>query len=134
MSPMTTTITATRVSTSPMYVVLRAESLERARSFYQEKVGIELKELPGGLMGMTGSGSGLFIYESPLPTPQNTVGVFVVPSVEEAVSELKSHGVVFETYPELPGSTWAGEIAEMGGTKAAWFTDSEGNILNVVQM
>jgi predicted enzyme related to lactoylglutathione lyase len=131
---MTMTITPTRVSTAPMYVVLRAESLSRARSFYEEKLGIELKEAPGGLMGTTGSGTGLFIYETPLTKAEHTVGLFVVPDVEEAVSELKSHGVVFETYPELPGATWVGEVAEMEGTKAAWFTDSEGNILNIVQM
>jgi predicted enzyme related to lactoylglutathione lyase len=118
-----------------MHVVLRAEDLGRARSFYAEKLGIELREAGGGLMGTAGGETGLFIYQSPLPHPENTVALFAVPSVEEAVAELKGHGVVFETYPDLPGTTWVGEVAHMeGGAAAAWFTDSEGNILNIVQM
>jgi len=133
MSPMTT-ITPTRVSASPVYVVLPAEDIERARSFYEEKLGIELKDSPGGLIGMAGSGTGLFIYKTGHTKAEHTVGLFVVPNVEEAVSELKSHGVHFEVYPDLEGVTWNGEIADMGGSKTAWFTDSEGNILNLVEM
>jgi hypothetical protein len=45
------------------------------------------------------------------------------------VAGLKSQGLAFEHY-DLPGVTWDGDVAsipEMG--RAAWFKDSEGNIL-----
>ena len=36
--------------------------------------------------------------------------------------------MTFETY-DMPGIEWDGEIASMGGLRAAWFLDSEGNTL-----
>ena len=48
------------------------------------------------------------------------------------VQELQSKGVILEDY-DLPGiglKTVNG-IAEVEGTKAAWFKDSEGNIIGV---
>jgi predicted enzyme related to lactoylglutathione lyase len=126
------TTTATRVVTSPMYVVLPAEDLARAREFYSEKIGFEFQESPGGLMGMAGNGTGVFIYERARTKAEHTVALFVVPDVVEAVSELSSRGVQFEDYPEL--GTVNGIASLPDGSKAAWFTDSEGNILNIVQM
>jgi catechol 2,3-dioxygenase-like lactoylglutathione lyase family enzyme len=133
MSPMTTTITPTLVSTAPLYVVLPAENLERARRFYEGELGVELKEAPGGLMGMTGSGTGLFIYQAARTKAEHTAATFVVPSVVEAVAQLRSHGVVFEEY-DLPGLKTVEGIAEMEGVKSAWFKDSEGNIIAVNEM
>ena len=41
----------------------------------------------------------------------------------------KAKGVVFEQY-DLPGDEWEDGVASMEGMgKAAWFKDSEGNIL-----
>ena len=45
------------------------------------------------------------------------------------MEELKARGVTFEHY-DMPGMTWDGDVAtdpEMGS--AAWFKDSEDNIL-----
>lgn len=50
--------------------------------------------------------------------------------VEKEVGDMKARGVVFEVYDDMPGVEWRGEVAmipEMG--KAAWFKDSEGDIL-----
>ena len=45
------------------------------------------------------------------------------------VDELKGRGVTFEHY-DLPDTTWEDDVASMDGMgKAAWFTDTEGNIL-----
>jgi predicted enzyme related to lactoylglutathione lyase len=134
MSPMTTTITPTRVATAPLYVVLPAEDLERARGFYEEKLGVELKDSPGGLIAMTGSGTGLFIYPTAHTKAEHTVASFVVSSVVDTVAELRGRGVVFEEY-DLPGLKTVDGIAEMGGgVKSAWFKDSEGNIIALNEM
>ena len=60
----------------------------------------------------------------------HTIAQFHVQDVEEEVADLKAKGVTFEVYDDMPGVEWRGEVAvmpEMG--KAAWFKDSEGNIL-----
>jgi hypothetical protein len=48
------------------------------------------------------------------------------------VRELKARGVKFEDY-DMPGMKTEGGIATAGGAKSAWFKDSEGNILALVQ-
>ena len=60
----------------------------------------------------------------------HTIAQLHVADVGEEVRALTEKGVVFETYPDMPGVSWDGEVASMGsmGT-AAWFKDSEGNIL-----
>ena len=50
--------------------------------------------------------------------------------VEREVRELKARGVKFEDY-DMPGMKDG--IATAGGAKSAWFKDSEGNILALVQ-
>jgi hypothetical protein len=38
--------------------------------------------------------------------------------------------VVFEVYPDMPGMEWKDEVASNPDVgKAAWFKDSEGNIM-----
>jgi predicted enzyme related to lactoylglutathione lyase len=128
------TVTATRVVTSPMYTVLPAEDLGRAKEFYSEKIGFEFQDMPAarGIMGMAGDGTGLFIYERPRTKADHTVAMFRVDDLVASVEELRSRGVVFEEYPEL--GTVNGVATNPDGSKAAWFTDSEGNILNLVEM
>jgi hypothetical protein len=48
------------------------------------------------------------------------------------VAELKSRGVQFEEY-DTPEMKTENGIFTGGGAKAAWFKDSEGNTLAVVQ-
>ena len=55
-----------------------------------------------------------------------------VDDIEREVADLKARGVKFEEYA-LPGMKMENGIATAGGAKAAWFKDSEGNILALVQ-
>jgi hypothetical protein len=48
------------------------------------------------------------------------------------VAELKARGVRFEEY-DLPGTSFENGIAIGDGGKAAWFKDTEGNILALIQ-
>ena len=94
-----------------------AADLERARRFYADKLGLKpTDENPGGLIYTTG-GTVFFLYE----TEYADVGA--------EVKDLQANGVTFEHY-DLPGMTWDGDVASMGDMgHAAWFKDSEGNIL-----
>lgn len=49
-----------------------------------------------------------------------------------ARAELKARGVQFEQY-DFPGLTMKTSILTVGGTKTAWFKDTEGNILAIAQ-
>ena len=51
--------------------------------------------------------------------------------IRKEVAELKARGVEFEDY-DLPGKDAEG-IVTQGGAMAAWFKDSEGNIMAVIQ-
>ena len=53
---------------------------------------------------------------------------FEVPDAAAAVASLAARGVVFEDY-DLPGLKTVDKVCILGSEKAAWFKDTEGNIL-----
>jgi catechol 2,3-dioxygenase-like lactoylglutathione lyase family enzyme len=121
----------TRLSTAPAATTLPAEDLKRARSFYEEKLGLETEtrdDMPEGLFVRAGKGSLIFLYQRGRATAENTAVTFEVDDLEGTVSELRSRGVQFEEY-DFPGLKTVNSIAARDADKAAWFKDSEGNIL-----
>jgi hypothetical protein len=66
-------------------------------------------------------------------TAQHTLAGWQTDHIEKEVKELQARGVVFEEY-DLPGLKTVNSIATTGTNKAAWFKDSEGNILGIVQL
>jgi predicted enzyme related to lactoylglutathione lyase len=127
----------------PAAAVLRAEDLVRAKKFYTDVLRLKPGVVPGPAsegMGMftAGDGTMVMIYERPgMPAPQNTALGFGLPAdkFDEVAADLRAQGVSFEDYdlPEIGLKTVNG-IAEFEGTKAAWFKDSEGNIVNIASM
>jgi predicted enzyme related to lactoylglutathione lyase len=113
-----------------------AADLDRARSFYADKLGLTpFAENPGGLLYRTTAGTVFFVYQTEYAGQAgHTIAQFHVSDVATAVKELRSKGVSFEHY-DLPGMTWDGDIATAGdmGTMA-WFKDSEDNILCIDDM
>jgi predicted enzyme related to lactoylglutathione lyase len=110
-----------------------AADLERAKQFYADKLGLTpAQEGDGGLIYTTAGGTTFFLYLTEYAGQAgHTIAQFHVADIEAEVGALKDNGVTFETY-DLPGVSWDGDIAtipEMG--RAAWFKDSEGNILCV---
>jgi catechol 2,3-dioxygenase-like lactoylglutathione lyase family enzyme len=106
----------------------------RARKFYEDKLGLKAKEeYAGGVIYECGGGSWAFMYPSAgAGTSKASTAFWAVDDVEAEVAELKARGVVFEEY-DMPGIKTQSSIATAGGAKAAWFKDSEGNILAVTQ-
>ncbi len=113
---------------------LPAADLERARRWYAEKLGLEpVEESPGGLAYDGAGGTRFVLY----PTETKASGAhtqlgFEVDDLVSEVAALRARGVVFEEY-DLPGLKTVDGIAEVGPGRAAWFEDSEGNLLGVVQ-
>ena len=110
-----------------------AADLDRARRFYADKLGLTpVQEGDGGLIYTTAGGTTFFLYLTEYAGQAgHTIAQFHVADIAAEVGALKDSGITFEHY-DMPGLTWDGDIAtipEMG--RAAWFKDSEGNILCV---
>jgi catechol 2,3-dioxygenase-like lactoylglutathione lyase family enzyme len=108
--------------------------MARARKFYEEKLGLKLREVrDSGVLYEAGEGTMLLLYERAPTKADNTAASFSVDDIETEVKEMRSKGIAFEEY-DMPGLKTEGGIATIGGEKGAWFKDSEGNILSVVQL
>jgi len=119
----------------PVYAVLASSDLERARSWYQEKIGMTPKqEDPGGLWYACADGTWLFVTRSQFAgTARNTFASFKVQGLESVMSELRGRGVAFEEYDLPEFKTIDGQFA-MGPYKAAWFKDADGNIIEISEV
>ena len=111
-----------------------AKDLERTRRFYEDVLDAQVvMEDPGGIIYRSGD-SYFSLYPTEFAgTAQHTLAAFMVRDVEAAVAQLRGKGVTFEDY-DLPGLKTVNGIADLDGTKGAWFKDPEGNILSVVQL
>ena len=107
-------------------------NVARARTFYEEKIGLVAKEeYAGGVVYECGDGSWVFMYPSAgAGTSRASTAFWAVDDVVAEVAALRKKGVVFEEY-DMPGLKTVNGIATGGGAKTAWFKDSEGNILAI---
>jgi catechol 2,3-dioxygenase-like lactoylglutathione lyase family enzyme len=117
-----------------MYAYLPAKDVARARAFYEQRLGFHPREeSEGGVAYEFADHTGCFLYPTPnAGTSQASQAFWVVHDLEREVAELRAHGVKFEEY-DLPGMTFRDGIAAGEGGKAAWFKDTEGNILALIQ-
>ena len=120
---------------SPLYAYLPARDLNRARRFYEETLGLVPKSLNnGGVTYEFGGGTAAFLYPTHnAGTSRASQAFWSVEDVDREIAELKKRGVVFERYDDMPGERSAEGAVIAGGAKAAWFKDSEGNIMAVIQ-
>ena len=119
---------------SPMYAYIPVANLDRARDFYERTLGFTAaREIAGGVAYEFGDGTACFMYPTPnAGTSRASQAFWQVDDVEREVAELKARGVTFEEY-DMPGLRTKDGIAAAGGAKTAWFKDSEGNIMAIVQ-
>jgi len=119
---------------SPIYAYLPAQDVKRARAFYEHKLGFKPQsEREGGVVYEFGGGTAAFLYPTPnAGTSKASQAFWQVEDVEREVAELKARGVEFEEY-DMPDLKTKGGVATAGGAKAAWFKDTEGNTLAIVQ-
>jgi len=131
----------TMLADSAVATRLPVQDLARARRFYSEKLGLEpSEERPGGLLYCCRSGSFALFESAGAPSGSHTQMGWEVADIEATVVALRSRGVVFEEYG-LPGLTTVNGIAAIEGNypskgvgeRAAWFRDSEGNLLGLGQ-
>ncbi len=121
---------------------LPAQDLDRARLLRRE-AGLEpADERPGGLLYRCGGREFALFQSAGRPSGELTRMGFEVDDIEATVAELQRRGVVFETI-DVPGLKTDGAIADVegqypskraSGGRAAWFRDSEGNLLGMGQL
>ncbi len=116
---------------------LAVRDLARARSFYQDTLGLT----PGGPSGpqlaiVTSGASTLLLYLSEHAGSNQATALTwsVGAELDRIVADLKAKGVAFEHYPG-PHLTLepTGDIHAMpsGTHRIAWFKDPDGNILSL---
>jgi predicted enzyme related to lactoylglutathione lyase len=120
---------------SPLYAYLPARDLERARRFYEDTLGFVPKSLNnGGVTYEFAGGTAAFLYPTRhAGTSKASQAFWSVEDVDREIAELKARGVVFERADDIPGERSSEGAVIAGGAKAAWFKDSEGNILAIIQ-
>jgi len=113
-------------------VRIPAQDLDRARTWYAEKLGLEpVEEREGGLRFLCGGTEFVVFASTGVASGTHTQMGFNVPDLDLAVEGLRERGVVFDgdivdvkgNYPST-GAT---------GERAIWFRDSEGNLLGLGQ-
>lgn len=122
------------LSQAPVTPYIPVSDVRRAREFYEKKIGLRPKAEPdpeGGIAYACGDDSVIYLYKSVgAGTSKASQAFWTVDNLEKEVADLKARGVVFEEY-DMPGLKTKNGILEGGG--AAWFKDSEGNIMAVIE-
>jgi catechol 2,3-dioxygenase-like lactoylglutathione lyase family enzyme len=117
-------------------VTLAVKDMEAAKKFYGDTLGLtKEKEDYGGVLYRSGN-SRVFVYTSEFAgtNKATAAGWGVGDDLDKVVADLKSKGVTFEQYDNLPEVKREGDIHIMGDLKAVWFKDPDGNILNIANM
>jgi len=115
-----------------MFATLSASDLGRAKAWYAEKLDLKpVEEREQALWYETGSTRWLLYQSSFAGTNQATSAGFQVEDVEATVAEMRGRGVEFQEYDFPDFKTVDGVATTPDGAKAAWFTDSEGNIVSI---
>ena len=121
-----------KADATPMIAV---KDLDRARKFYEDKLGLTAKEeMEGEILTVQSGRTPITVYKSEFAgTNKATALTFEVDDIEQEVSELKGKGIFFEKY-DLPGLEPRGDFfVGEGGFKTAWFKDPDGNILSLIE-
>jgi catechol 2,3-dioxygenase-like lactoylglutathione lyase family enzyme len=124
------------VGNFPMSARLAASDIARARAWYEAKLGLtpEHEEMGGMGLWYRCAGTWFYLYQTDTAgTAQNTVGGWEVKGIEAVMAGMRSRGVTFEDYDFGPMKTVDG-LLSVEGYKAAWFKDSEGNVLELTEV
>lgn len=109
---------------------IAVKDIDVARKFYEEALELTPADHqePGALSYQTPKAK-IFVYASEYAgTNEATALTWIVEDVEKEVAALKTKGVRFEHYDDLPDTARQGDVHIAGDEKLAWFKDPDGNI------
>ncbi|NKQ55101.1 VOC family protein [Amycolatopsis sp. K13G38] len=116
---------------STTVTMLPVHDADRAGHFYGDALGLhELRPDPEGNRTFeVGGGNAITLRVLPdTPPSEHTALSFEVTDIATEVGELERRGVAFLDY-DTENFRTVDHVATMGGEKAAWFQDTEGNYL-----
>jgi catechol 2,3-dioxygenase-like lactoylglutathione lyase family enzyme len=117
-----------------LYGKLPARDVNRARAFFAEKLGLRpFGERDGHLYYEVGGAYFIIFPSTGTPSGTHDQLGLVVDNLELEVTRLRASGVVFEEYPAPPGATIKDAIMHRSHIKAAWFKDTEGNLISIAE-
>lgn len=106
---------------------------EKARAFYEGKLGFAFVSLDQFALVMRAGEHMLRIVKMPNYTPlQGTILGWEVKDVLTTAAWLRNRGVVLEKYPFVQDQE-LGIWTTPNGDKVAWFKDPDGNVLSISQ-
>lgn len=115
--------------------VLPASDLDRAQRWWHDVLGRDpvYADTEVGNLFYDVGGTTVLVYRTDFAgTAQNTAFNLLTDDIDRDTTALRTHGVVFHEY-DLPGLKTVDGIADLGGLRGAWFSDSEGNIIAIGQ-
>jgi hypothetical protein len=128
-----TTLANTILSAAQVVAFVPTKDFKLSRAFYETTLGLPF--LGGDDFALLFEAGGTRIriakVETFQPAPFTILG-WRVPDAKQAVTALAKRGVVFERFPGMKQDD-SGIWSAPSGARVAWFKDSEGNVLSVVQ-
>lgn len=119
------------INNAQLTAILPVVDVSRATSFYRDRLGLkDLGDEPSGNhVLLTGTGTQIALMPTDEgPQSGHTALSFEVQNIFDEVKDLEGRGVGFLDY-DLPNLKTVDHVCVMGDEKAAWFADTEGNIL-----
>lgn len=115
---------------SAVTTMLPVKDMDRARAFYEGRLGLKPAGYrPDGKFVYVVGGSTLALFPKPEGTQADHTAIsFQVPDIAASIDALQGTGVEFEDY-DFPGLKTVNHVCVLGAEKAAWFKDTEGNVL-----
>ncbi|MFJ5831630.1 VOC family protein [Streptomyces sp. NPDC093089] len=121
------------LSDSPIAAIIPVNDMARAKRFYSETLGLPLTRESAEDTRYECGGTMIGLYETPYGgKAEHTLASWKVADLDAEMSALRSKGVTFEDY-DLPGIKTVDGVVESDTMRGAWFKDSEGNILCVIE-
>src|SRR5215210_1604757 len=127
------------LSASTTITKLPVQDLDRARAFYEDKLGLTpVEEREGGLRYVAASGEFHLFLSTGSASGKSTQMGFEVDDIDAVIAELRSRGVVFGDI-DAPGFKVVDGIIQVQGTypskadgdRVMFFHHSEGNLLSL---
>jgi catechol 2,3-dioxygenase-like lactoylglutathione lyase family enzyme len=121
------------LSSGKMVGFVPTKDYDKARAFYEGKLGCEFVSLDQFALVVSVSGHNIRIAKIPNFTPlQGTILGWEVNDIQAVANWLRDRGVTLEKYPFAQDRD-LGIWTAPGGDRVAWFKDPDGNILSVSQ-
>jgi predicted enzyme related to lactoylglutathione lyase len=119
---------------TPAFSGFSVDDIAAAKAFYGETLGIDVEEMPNGLLTLhlAGRRDTIVYFKADHRPAVFTILNFAVGDIEQAVEGLQAKGVETIRYDGF-GQDERGISRNPGGPPIAWFTDPAGNILAVLE-